>query len=268
MSSTINNPSCNANKLSLAPLIARWEACEADGTKYQRLAEAFAGCIRSGDYAPGDQLPNETEICAALPVGLSTVQKALAELVEDGMVIRRRKLGSFIAGRSHQVPEVHVYRFRDPVTGELLMPFTRVLGIETVRTAEHGALLDGFDAEYATRIDRLVWVTGSQPAYSSFLIRCEHALDLPDSPDVLHGASYHRLLWEKFGIRIASVHHNVRADLLSGRACARLDLAAPHVGMIWNAFEYDRDDRLQIVQHFELPQGHRPMELVEGKPRA
>jgi DNA-binding GntR family transcriptional regulator len=258
----------NANKLSLEPLIQRWEACEGDVTKYQRLAEAFYACVRSGDYAPGDHLPNETEICAALPVGLSTVQKALAELVEDGMVVRRRKLGSFIAGSSHQVPEVHVYRFRDRMTGELQMPFTRVLDIQTVRTAEYGTLLSGFDSERVTRIDRLVWVTGSQPAYSSFFIPCENALDLPDSPDILHGASYHRLLWEKFGIRIVSVRHSVRADLLSGQACSRLDLAAPHVGMIWNAFEYDREDQIQIVQHFELPQGHRPMELVEGKPRA
>lgn len=256
------------NKLSLTPLIQRWEACESDGTKYQRLAKAFSACVRSGDYAPGDHLPNETEICAALPVGLSTVQKALAQLAEDGMVIRRRKLGTFIAGSSQQVPEVHVYRFRDPATGDLLMPFTRVMGIQTVRTAEQGSLLSGFDTEYATRIDRLVWVTGSRPAYSSFLIRCEHALDLPDSPDVLHGASYHRLLWEKFGIRIARVQHSVRAGLLSGLACSRLDLAAPHVGMIWSAFEYDRDDTLQIVQLFELPQGHRPMEVAEGKPRA
>lgn len=256
------------NKLSLEPLIQRWESCEGDITKYQRLANAFYACIRSGDYAPGDQLPNETDISAALPVGLSTVQKALAELVKDGTVVRRRKLGSFIADLNHQVPEVHVYRFRDPTTGDLLMPFTRVLGIQTVRTAEYGSLLAGFGDNHATRIDRLVWVTGSKPAYSSFFIPCKNALDLPDSPDVLHGASYHRLLWEKFGIRIASVRHDVRADLLSRQACTRLDLAAPHVGMIWHAFEYDRDDTLRIVQHFELPQGHRPMELVEGKSRA
>tara|TARA_R110002124_G_scaffold131203_1_gene293354 strand:- start:42375 stop:43160 length:786 start_codon:yes stop_codon:yes gene_type:complete len=260
--------SAHLKKLSLEPLIRRWESCPDDGSKYQRLAGAFSACMRSGDYAPGDHLPSETEICAALPVGLSTVQKALAELVGEGMVVRRRKLGSFIADRSHQVPEVHVYRFRDPASDELLMPFTRVLGVRRVRAAEYGPLLTEFSAGLATRIDRLVWVTGSQPAYSSFFVRCEHAVDLPESPEVLHGASYHRILWENFGIRIARVRHDARANLLSRRACSRLDLAAPHVGMIWNAFEYDRDNTLQIVQRFELPQGHPPMELDEEKSRA
>ena len=256
------------NKLSLDPLVRRWEACAAPGTKYQRLARVFAACVRSGDYASGDHLPPETEICAALPVGLSTVQKALAQLVEEGMVIRRRKLGTFIADGSDQVPEVHVYRFRDDATGDLLMPFTRVLHMQNVRTEEHGSLLTELDAEQVMRIDRLVWVNGSQPAYNSFFMRCEHAVDLPDSPAVQHGASYHRLLWERFGVRIASVRHSVCAGLLSLQACTKLDLAAPHVGMFWDAFEYDRDGILQIVQRFQLPQGHRPMELVEGKPRA
>jgi GntR family transcriptional regulator len=260
--------SIHPSKLSLEPLVRRWETVPDDGSKYQRLAEALSACVRSGEYGPGGHLPSETEICAALPVGLSTVQKALAELVDEGMVVRRRKLGSFIADRKHQVPEVHVYRFRDPVSGELLMPFTRVLEVRTVRTAEYGPLLTGFNAELATRIDRLVWVSGSQPAYSSFFIRCEHAADLPDSPEVLHGASYHRILWENFSIRIARVRHDARADLLSRQAIAKLDLAAPHVGMIWTAFEYDRDDMLQIVQRFELPQSHRPMELEERKTRA
>lgn len=255
-----------SQKLSLTPLQEQFEKTPEEGAKYQRLAKAFSACIRDGAYTAGGHLPKETEICEALPLGLSTVQKALAQLVEDGLIVRRRKLGSFIAELDHQVPEVHVYRFRDPVTGELQLPFTRVLGMQTVLTAEYGPLLTEFDAEQVLRIDRLVWVTGSQPAYSSLFLRCEHAQDLPDSPDVLHGASYHRLLWEKYNLRTANVRHSICADLLSRQACEHLDRAAPHVGMLWDASEYDRDGTLILVQRFELPRGHRPMELTEGKP--
>ena len=55
------------SKLSLAPLAAQWEATPETGVKYQRLAEAFAACIRSGTYMPGGHLPKETEISASLP---------------------------------------------------------------------------------------------------------------------------------------------------------------------------------------------------------
>ncbi|MEY8827707.1 GntR family transcriptional regulator [Sedimentitalea sp. XS_ASV28] len=254
------------NKLSLEPLLAHWKAAEDRPVKYQRLTEAFTACIRSGAYAPGGHLPKETEICAALPVGLSTVQKALAQMVEEGLVVRRRKLGSFIAEASNQVPEVHIYRFTDPVTGDEMMPFTRVLRVSRVQTSSFGPLLADFDADEVMRIDRLVWVTGESPAFSSFYIRREYTEDMPDNrTETLHGASYHRILWERYGIRIARVRHAACAELLSRTACDALDLAAPHVGMLWDAYEFDRDDRLQIVQRFELPRGHRPMQLVERK---
>lgn len=254
-----------ANKMSLEPLKRQWEAFSGRGAKYERLAEVFAACIQSGRYEVGALIPKETEICAALPVGLSTVQKALGKLVDEGFIVRRRGLGSFIADPKGQVPEVHVYRFRDHVTGDVMMPFTRVLGMRTVKTAEYGSLLLEFDAEHVVRIDRLVWVTGSQPAYSSFFMRTEHSIDLPEGPDVLHGASYHRLLWEEFGIRVATVRHSACAELLSRQACEEMNLAAPHVGMLWDAHEFDREGILQLLQRFELPRGHRPMELVEGK---
>lgn len=259
-----------SDKLSLAPLMAAWDALEPEGKgrpKYLRLTEAFTTCIQQSTYATGGHLPGETEIAAALPIGLSTVQKALSLLVEQGLIIRRRKLGSFIADTRHQVPEVHVYRFRDPATGNWKMPYTRVVDIERVPTAEFGSFLFGFEAEQVIRIDRLVWVTGSQPAYGTMFLHCAHAESfLKRSLEELHGISYHRMLWEDFRIRTASVRHSARADLLSRQACAHLDLAAPHVGMIWDAYEHDSQDTLQLIQRFELPRGHRPMEIVETKP--
>ncbi len=255
-----------SDKLSLEPLLGHWNAAEATLVKYQRLTEAFAACIRAGDYRPGARLPKETEICAALPVGLSTVQKALAQMVEEGLVVRRRKLGSFIAEASNQVPEVHIYRFQDPVTGEQMMPYTRVLRVSRVKTDAYGALLSEFDAEEVIRIDRLVWVRNETPAFSAFYLPLDYHEGIAEErAETQRGASYHRILWQTYGVRIARVRHAASADLLSGTACDHLDLAAPHVGMLWDAHEFDRDDRLQIVQRFELPRGHRPMQLAERK---
>jgi len=258
-----------SDKLSLATLVAAWAATPPDGPgrpKYRRLSEAFTRCIQDGTFVPGGQLPGETEIAAALPIGLSTVQKGLSRLVEQGLIVRHRKRGSFIADARHQVPEVHVYRFRDPETGDWRMPYTRVVDIQRMHTAESGLLLMGFEADQVIRIDRLIWVTGSQPAFGTMYLRCEHAEALlPQSAEELHGISYHRMLWERFQVRTARVRHEARADLLSRQACQHLDLAAPHVGMIWDAHEHDSQDRLQLIQRFELPRGHRPMELFESK---
>ncbi len=257
-----------SRKVAVDDLISAWQrtSSERGKPKYVRLAQAIEGVIQGGEYGAGDQFPSEVEICDAMPVGLSTVQNALAQLVEKGLVTRRRKLGTLIADSAQQAPEVHLYRFRDPATGEMLLPFTRVLQVSSVNTGEFGQLLGGLGSSEAVRFDRLVWVAGSDPCFSSIFMRHEHGADLLDVPlDRLHGMSCHRLLQERFHIRFASTSHRVRADLLSRRACEHLDLAAPHVGLVWEAHDLDFANEEILVQRLELPRGHRPMEIVESK---
>lgn len=257
-----------SRKVSVDDLMAAWQRTpsERGKPKYAQLSEAIETVIRGGDYGAGDQLPSEVEICDAMPVGLSTVQNALAQLAEKGLVTRRRKLGTLIADNAQQAPEVHLYRFRDPATGELLLPFTRVLQVSSVYTGEFGTLLARFGSPEAVRFDRLVWVEGSDPCFSSIFMKLEHGADFLDLPlDKLHGVSCHRLLQERFNIRFASAFHRARADLLSRRACEHLDLAAPHVGLVWEAHDLDFANEEILVQRLELPRGHRPMEIVESK---
>ena len=255
-------------KVSVGDLLAEWQRTPKvqSKPKYVQLAEAIEAVIRSGQYGTGDQFPTEVEISNAMPVGLSTVQNALAQLADKGLVTRRRKLGTLIADPAQQAPEVHLYRFRDPATGEMLLPFTRVVQVCVVHAGEFGTLLTGLRSAEAVRFDRLVWVAGSDPCFSSIFMRPEHGADFLDMPpDRMHGMSCHGMLQERFHIRFGSASHRVRADLLSRRACEHLDLAAPHIGLVWEAHDFDTAKEEILVQRLELPRGHRPMEIVESK---
>ncbi|MFL5018094.1 MAG: UTRA domain-containing protein, partial [Rhizobium sp.] len=53
--------------------------------------------IISGDWRPGDRIPVEHELAAKYRCSRMTVSKALSALAERGMIIRRRKTGSFVA---------------------------------------------------------------------------------------------------------------------------------------------------------------------------
>lgn len=67
-----------------------------------RIREAIVDRIRSGDWPPGRRLPVEHELMAAYGCSRATVNKALAPLAESGVIVRRRKAGSFVA-----VPKIH-----------------------------------------------------------------------------------------------------------------------------------------------------------------
>ena len=51
-------------------------AADADKPKYARLVDAFADCIISGRFKPGQRVPTEMDLARELPLSVGTVQRA------------------------------------------------------------------------------------------------------------------------------------------------------------------------------------------------
>lgn len=64
---------------------------------YQQLYDLLYRNIAGGHWRPGDMLPSETELIDRYQVSRITVRQALAMLVKDGLIYRRRGLGTFVA---------------------------------------------------------------------------------------------------------------------------------------------------------------------------
>ncbi|MDL2410043.1 histidine utilization repressor [Rhizobium calliandrae] len=66
---------------------------------HQRIFEDIEARIMSGVWLPGHRIPFEHELVKEYQCSRMTVNKALSALAERGMIIRRRKVGSFVAAR-------------------------------------------------------------------------------------------------------------------------------------------------------------------------
>ena len=64
--------------------------------KYEEIAEDIRQSILSGKYNSNEQLPLEKEMCEQYGVSRITIKKAVDELVEQGLVIKRRGSGTFV----------------------------------------------------------------------------------------------------------------------------------------------------------------------------
>lgn len=62
-------------------------------TGYQRLADELRQAILSGDIAPGERLPVESELGEQYNVGRSTVREALRLLLSERLVVTMRGVG-------------------------------------------------------------------------------------------------------------------------------------------------------------------------------
>ncbi|PDV85645.1 histidine utilization repressor [Rhizobium sp. H4] len=66
---------------------------------HRRIFEDLEALILSGAWPPGYRIPFEHELVQEYQCSRMTVNKALSALAGRGMIIRRRKVGSFVASR-------------------------------------------------------------------------------------------------------------------------------------------------------------------------
>lgn len=67
------------------------------GTRYQEIARFLHAEVASA--APGSRLPSESELCERFGVSRMTARAALQILDNEGLIIRRRGRGTFVASR-------------------------------------------------------------------------------------------------------------------------------------------------------------------------
>jgi GntR family transcriptional regulator len=63
----------------------------------EKVAEQLRGMVLRGELAPSAQLPTEPDLSRALNVSRATLRAALDSLVREGVVVRRRGVGTFVA---------------------------------------------------------------------------------------------------------------------------------------------------------------------------
>lgn len=69
------------------------------GHAYLRLRQSIQQAIETGALESGQPLPSERDLAAQLSLSRVTVRKAIAGLVDDGLLIQRHGAGTYVAER-------------------------------------------------------------------------------------------------------------------------------------------------------------------------
>ncbi|MEM7489162.1 MAG: phosphonate metabolism transcriptional regulator PhnF [Pseudomonadota bacterium] len=101
------------------------------GAVWSAIAAALRGEIAGGARGPGDRLPTEAQLAARFGVNRHTVRRALAALVDEGLVRTRRGAGAFVAAVPAEYPLGARVRFRRSMEAARRVPGKRVLTAET-----------------------------------------------------------------------------------------------------------------------------------------
>jgi GntR family transcriptional regulator len=225
----------------------------AGGPKYQVLRNAILAAISSGDWTPGERLPTEAELSKLVPYSLGTVQKAYGQLVKDGLIVRTRGRGSFVASLHRQMSEPWHCRFLDD-DGNVLPIYPRITGHATAGRDRRWGELFGPRA-HVVQIDRAVSVNDEFEVFIRFYaprIIATPLLKLPRKN--VETANFKTVILRELGMPITRIVQTVSiAD--EGLWRAHGLAGAPHI--VVHATGYTVERKAVYFQEIFIPRNPR-----------
>jgi len=167
--------------------------------------------IERGEWKPGDQLPSEPELCQMFDVSRIVIRQALKEMTYEGLVVRRKGKGTFVAEpkiRESLVQKLTGF-YQDMVDGGH-KPVTQVLKQITIPAGSKVAA--ALHIEVGTpviEIDRLRYVDGEPIVLVTTYL--PYALCPGVLQEDLSQQSLYACLERKYGLFIARGHRTLEA---------------------------------------------------------
>ncbi len=108
---------------------------------YHQLAEQLSAAVADGRLQPGDPFENEVALGERLQLSRPTVRRAIRELVDQGLLVRRRGVGTRVAGRKvHR--KLKLTSLYDDLAREGREPHTQILDHAVCEDERVAAALD------------------------------------------------------------------------------------------------------------------------------
>ena len=202
-------PADPAKLRELGRALQRVARTHGGGPRHAQLRFALLNSIHAGHWSAGDRLPTETDLAAATNFSMGTVQRALRDLTDEGVVRRQQGSGSFVASASHRIDEVAHCRFLDD-DGQVLPVFSNVLARRAA--GRKGPWNGQFPASAGIlRLDRVLNVNAEFDVFNRFYFDGSRFKGLASRPLAeLAGANLKVLLVKEAQLPAGGVNQTMR----------------------------------------------------------
>jgi len=172
---------------------------------YLQISEILRSKIKDGAFAAGDLLPSENDLVVEYSVSRNTAQRAIEDLVRDGLAIRIQGKGTFVPKSIVEFGLHRLTSFSEEMRFKGLTPSAKVLRFETIRAdAFIAKMLEVENDAKVYRLNRVRYGDENPMAYQqSFLpaYLCEGLDQFDFSQESLFQVlevQYHlRISWQK-----------------------------------------------------------------------
>ncbi|MBV9449763.1 MAG: GntR family transcriptional regulator [Streptosporangiaceae bacterium] len=207
---------------------------------YFQIAENLKQAITEGTLKPGDRLDNELDLTERLGVSRPTVRQAVQRLVEQGLVVRRRGLGTVVVA-PRILRSVALTSLYDDLSVSGRRPATKVLGVTETKADDELAAILSLPANAAVlSVERLRLADGTPLALMHNYLPA--GLLKTEPADALAKAGLYELLRGQ-GVQLQAGEQVIGARKASGHEAKLLDAPRGATVLTMTRTTYDQAGR-------------------------
>lgn len=220
----------------------------------------LVGLIEEGAYHPGERLPSENELAAQLGISRPTLREALLNLEQEGIVIRRHGVGTFIApGYEHRL-ESGLERLESILESAARQGLSiQCHGLQVKEEPATGKLADKLQTEPGTtllRVDRVLLADGTPVAYMD-----DYALGtILSSADIdnTFNGSVLDLLRQKPDLQVVQVQADIVALNADAFLAKKLQVKPGQALLLLEELLYDQEGKaIEFSRNYFVPEFFR-----------
>lgn len=207
--------------------------------------------LEQGEWKPGELIPSEVELSQRFGVSQGTVRKAVDELSQDNLLVRRQGKGTFVATHNEAKAHFRFLRLTPEQGGEVTYPESRVLDCKRVRLPSDVAReLDVRPTDTGFCITRLLSFSGKPTVLDEIWLPSTHFRGLTRDMLTSWNGTLYGFFESKFGVCMTSASERIRAVAANAGQAELLGVSA--------------SSPLLFVERLSRAFGDRPVELRRG----
>jgi GntR family transcriptional regulator len=233
-------------------------------SKYAQLRETLTAAIRGGHWKPGSQLPAERELARLTRFSLGTVQRALRELADEGVVVRTQGSGTYVAeGRGTSDAPLHL-RFLGREGEPTFLPlFPKVLARTHIDERGPWSEWLGQTGANIVRISRRISVNGEFNVFNRFYFNAATFPGIAAAPlAALDGANLKQLLAGAINMPVTAVRQRIGLVKFPEDASSAAGVKPNTRGMLLESASTAGREPLYFLESF-IPPNDRRLDVSE-----
>lgn len=209
---------------------------------YLQLLDIIEQQIADKKLVEGDMLPSENEFCEAYHISRTTIRQTFRELEGQGLIVRKRGLGTFVSESKVSRHLGNLYSFSEDMKSLGMEPTSKVLSYKLLFKEECPSPMLRFDSERLIEVIRLRLADGRPMLIERTYLPVDLCHDL--SWEAMENNALYTLLAEQYGLLPYRAVETYEAVIMTKEESKQLESGVGEAAFLLKRSTWDDQDRL------------------------